>query len=192
MRSGRLEAFSDGVLAIIITIMVLELEPPKEAEFEALFQIAPTFICYLASFLYVSIYWYSHHQLFKISTKINKNILWANLHLLFWLSLIPFTTSWIGNSDNHKDGAPVILYGFILLMCEIALILLKSAIVKLYGEKSTAILLLKRNLKDFLFLFIYIIGLSLAFLHTVGAISCFLLVGFLKIMELRYVSKKNA
>ncbi len=183
MKSERLEAFSDGVLAIIITIMVLELEVPKEETFEGLFEILPTFISYLASFMYVSIYWLHHHQLFKISKKVNKKVLWANLHLLFWLSLIPFTTSWIGDGDNHRLGLPVILYGFVLLMCEISFLILRITIVKLYGEKLEVGMRLNRNLKDILYLAIYAVGISLAALHSYGAITCFLFVGFFKIIK---------
>ena len=191
MKSTRLEAFSDGVLAIIITIMVLELEAPKEDTFDALLEMSPIFVSYLASFIYVSIYWNHHHRLFKISKKINKKVLWANLHLLFWLSLIPFTTSWIGDGDNHRIGAPVILYGFVLLMCEVSFLLLRSFIVKYYGKKSTVGTHLNVNIKDALYLFIYIVGISLAIMNTYGGLACFLLIGVLKVMELNYSTKNS-
>ena len=111
MKSLRLEAFSDGVIAIIITIMVLELKTPEEATLKGLLSIAPIFLSYMFSFVYVGIYWNSHHHLFQVTESVNGKILWANLHLLFWLSLIPFGTSWIGK--NHFESIPVAFYGFI-------------------------------------------------------------------------------
>jgi len=191
MTSGRLEAFSDGVLAIIITIMVLELEAPKEYTLEALFEIIPTFISYMVSFLYVSVYWVSHHQLFKITEKIDGKILWANLHVLFWLSIIPFTTNWIGDGDHHTDIVPVILYGFVLLMSQLSFLLLRNSIVKLHGKTSQVGLHLGRRPLDFVCVFIYVIGLSFAFLNTYIAMAFFLLVGLLKVNELNSTPKKN-
>ncbi len=191
MTSERLEAFSDGVLAIIITIMVLELEPPKEYTFEAIFEILPTFISYIVSFLYVSVYWVSHHQLFKITKKINGQILWANLHLLFWLSMIPFTTDWIGDGNHHTDIAPVIVYGFVLLMSQLSFLLLRNSIVKLHGKTSQTGMCLNRSTLDFACVSIYIIGLSVAFLNTYIAMVFFLLAGLLRVSELKSISKKN-
>ncbi|PHS08749.1 MAG: hypothetical protein COA88_05840 [Kordia sp.] len=191
MTSERLEAFSDGVLAIIITIMVLELEAPKEYTIEALIEILPTFISYMVSFLYVSVYWVSHHQLFKIAKKINGQILWTNLNLLFWLSIIPFTTNWIGDGNHHTDIVPVILYGFILLMSQLSFLFLRNSIVKLHGKTSQIGMYLDRTALDFSFVFIYAIGLSSAFLNTYIAMAFFLLVGLLKINELNSISKTN-
>jgi uncharacterized membrane protein len=111
MKSSRLEAFSDGVFSIIITIMVLILNPPNTLSFKGLISLMPLFISYLVSFINVGIYWNSHHHLFQITKAINGKILWANLHLLFWLSLIPFTTTWIG--ENHMETIPVMVYGFV-------------------------------------------------------------------------------
>jgi len=108
MDSGRLEAFSDGVLAIIITIMVLEMKAPEETNFEALMPTIPIFVSYLISFIYVGTYWNNHHHLFQITEQVNGKVLWANLHLLFWLSLIPFATSWVG--ENHIEPLPVAFY----------------------------------------------------------------------------------
>ncbi|MDD7885648.1 TMEM175 family protein [Flavivirga sp. 57AJ16] len=190
MTSERLEAFSDGVLAIIITIMVLELEAPKEYTIEALFEILPTFISYLVSFLYVSIYWVSHHQLFKIAKKINGQILWTNLHLLFWLSVIPFTTDWIGDGNHHSDIIPVVLYGFVLLMSQLSFLLLRSSIVKIHGKTSQVGSYLSGNSIDFICVLTYIIGLYLVFLNTYIAMTIFLLVGILKVIELKSISKK--
>ncbi len=190
MTSERLEAFSDGVLAIIITIMVLELEVPKEYTLQAIVEILPTFISYMVSFLYVSVYWVSHHQLFKIAEKINGKILWANLHLLFWLSIIPFTTDWIGDGNHHSDIVPVVLYGFVLLMSQLSFLFLRNSIVKLHGKKSQAGMFLDRNAFDFVCVSMYVVGLSMAFIDTYLAMTFFLLVGLLKIKESSYSSKK--
>jgi len=191
MTSERLEAFSDGVLAIIITIMVLELEAPKEYTLEALIEIIPTFISYMVSFLYVSVYWVSHHQLFKIAKKIDGKILWSNLHLLFWLSIIPFTTNWIGDGNHHTDIVPVVLYGFVLLMSQLSFLFLRNSIVKLHGKSSEVGMHLDRTALDFACVFIYLIGLSFAFLNTYIAMVFFLLVGLLKVNELNATPKKN-
>ena len=189
--SERLEAFSDGVIAIIITIMVLELEVPKEYTLGALLEILPTFISYFVSFLYVSVYWVSHHQLFKIAKKSNGQMLWANLNLLFWLSMIPFTTDWIGDGDHHTDVIPVISYGFVLLMSYLSFMLLKKSIVKLNKKTSQVELNLNKKVTDFLFISIYVIGISLANLNVYIAMGCFLLVGLLKVIELNYTSMKR-
>ena len=132
MKTSRLEAFSDGVLAIIITIMVLELKAPHEITLEALIPTIPVFISYVISFIYIGIYWNNHHHLFQITEKVNGKILWANLHLLFWLSLIPFATSWIG--ENHVESMPVAFYGFILLMSGFAYYILQTTIIKHHEE----------------------------------------------------------
>ncbi|AUP79780.1 TMEM175 family protein [Flavivirga eckloniae] len=190
MTSERLEAFSDGVIAIIITIMVLELKAPNEYTVEALFEILPTFISYFISFLYVSVYWLSHHQLFKVAKKINNKILWANLNLLFWLALIPFTTDWMGEGDHHTDIIPLASYGFVLVMCQLSLILLRSSIVRFHGKASLVGMQLGRKYIDFFCMVIYIIGLSLSALNAYIAMICFLLVALLKVVELGYVPKK--
>lgn len=190
MTSGRLEAFSDGVLAIIITIMVLELEVPSEYTIKAIFKISPTFISYLVSFLYVSIYWVSHHHLFKVAEKINGKILWSNLHLLFWLSVIPFTTDWIGDGDHHTDIVPVILYGFVLFMSQLSFMLLRKSIIKLHGKKSNVGIRLDRKTVDFICVLIYLIGLLLAVINTYIAMILFFLVGLIKVYELNSISKE--
>ena len=124
MEKGRLEAFSDGVIAIIITIMVLELKVPHGADFAALAPLVPVFLSYLLSFIYVGIYWNNHHHLFQATERVNSAILWTNLHLLFWLSLIPFVTGWMG--ENHFAAAPTALYGAVLLLCAIAYFFCKA------------------------------------------------------------------
>ena len=172
MKKSRLEAFSDGVLAIIITIMVLELRPPEATSLEGLGSIAPIFISYLVSFIYVGIYWNSHHHLFQITETVNGKILWANLHLLFWLSLIPFTTSWIG--ENHIEAVPVALYGFVFLMSGIGFLLLKSQILKNHEKTSAIHQMIGSHKKEYATLAIYVIGIGFAFINTAIAIICFM------------------
>jgi TMEM175 potassium channel family protein len=135
MNKGRLEAFSDGVIAIIITIMVLDLKVPHGEGFEALRPLIPTLLMYLLSFVYVGIYWNNHHHLLHAATKVTGPTLWANLHLLFWLSLIPFTTGWMG--ENHFTSAPSALYGFVLLMASIAYWILQHSTIVAEGPACT-------------------------------------------------------
>jgi uncharacterized membrane protein len=183
MKSGRLEAFSDGVLAIIITVMVLELEAPNETTLEAIIALLPIFISYLGSFIYVSIYWNHHHHIFQMIESVNYKILWANLHLLFWISLIPFTTSWIG--ENHIDTLPVALYGFVLIMIGISFRILKNCIVRHHGKKSRVGQLCRIKRKDMFFLSAYISGVMLTFFNTYGGVSCFIIVILFQIFELK-------
>lgn len=138
MGKGRLEAFSDGVLAIIITIMVLELKAPHGTNFEALGPLMPSFLSYVLSFVYVGIYWNNHHHLLHATKSVSGAVLWANLHLLFWLSLLPFTTAWMG--ENHFEALPSAVYGFVLLMAALAYYLLQRLIMSADGPDS----LLKR------------------------------------------------
>ena len=132
MRKGRLEAFSDGVLAIIITIMVLELKVPHGADFEALTPLMPVFLSYVLSFIYVGIYWNNHHHLLHAAQRVSGGVLWANLNLLFWLSLFPFATAWMG--ENHFAPLPSAVYGFVLLMAAIAYYILERAIIVVDGS----------------------------------------------------------
>ena len=134
MGKGRLEAFSDGVIAIIITIMVLEMKVPRGESFAALRPLLPVFLSYVLSFLYVGIYWNNHHHMLHATTRVTGSILWANLHLLFWLSLLPFATGWMG--QNHFALPPSALYGFVLLMAGIAYFILQQAIVVSEGPTS--------------------------------------------------------
>jgi uncharacterized membrane protein len=144
MNSNRLEAFSDGVLAIIITIMVLELKVPHGTDLEALTPVLPVFLSYILSFIYVGIYWNNHHHMMHTVEKVSGGILWANLHLLFWLSLIPFVTGWLG--ENHFAELPMALYGGVLLMAAIAYFILQNRILAVQGKDS---LLAKALGKDF-------------------------------------------
>ncbi len=134
MNRTRLEAFSDGVLAIIITIMVLEIKVPHGNDFNALKPLIPVLVSYILSFIYIGIYWNNHHHMMHTVKNVTGSILWANLHLLFWLSLIPFVTGWIG--ENHFDPMPMALYGIVLLMAAIAYFILQNQIIKTQGERS--------------------------------------------------------
>lgn len=134
MGKSRLEAFSDGVLAIIITIMVLELKVPHGAELSALSPLLPVFLSYVLSFVYLGIYWNNHHHLLHTVGKVSGGILWANLHLLFWLSLFPFVTGWMG--ENHFSSVPTAIYGVVLLMAAIAYWVLQRTIIRSQGENS--------------------------------------------------------
>ena len=134
MTTGRLEAFSDGVIAIIITIMVLEMKVPHGDALKDLRPLLPVFLSYVLSFLYVGIYWNNHHHMLHTCTAVTGAMLWANLYLLFWLSLFPFTTGWMG--ENHFTAAPTALYGLVLLMAAIAYLLLQEAIIRVQGEES--------------------------------------------------------
>ncbi|HKI74504.1 MAG TPA: TMEM175 family protein [Pseudomonadales bacterium] len=134
MKSGRLEAFSDGVIAIIITIMVLELKVPHGDTLAALVPLVPTVVSYVLSFVYLGIYWNNHHHMFRVTEHVSGGILWSNLHLLFWLSLVPFTTGWMG--ENHFARLPTALYGVDLLMAAIAYMILQRRIIAAQGENS--------------------------------------------------------
>ena len=134
MNKNRLEAFSDGVLAIIITIMVLEFKVPESSNFDVLLHLLPKFLSYILSFIYVGIYWNNHHHMMHTVNKINGKILWANLHLLFWLSLVPFATAW--NGENHFAPTTMMLYGFILFMNGVAYFILQTLIIKSQGQNS--------------------------------------------------------
>jgi TMEM175 potassium channel family protein len=134
MRTSRLEAFSDGVLAIIITIMVLELKVPHEVSWSALRPLWPVFLSYVLSFVYLGIYWNNHHHMLHLTRRVTGGILWANLHLLFWLSLVPFTTSWMG--ENHFAPKPTAAYGIVLLLAAIAYYVLQQAIIRSQGPRS--------------------------------------------------------
>ena len=160
MEKGRLEAFSDGVVAIIITIMVLEIKVPHGDDLAALRPLLPVFLSYVLSFLYVGIYWNNHHHLLKAADRINGKIMWANLHLLFWLSLIPFVTGWLG--ENHAASLPAALYSGVLLMAALAYYVLQLAIVAEHGRESSIAKALGRDLKGKLSPLLYVTGILLA------------------------------
>ena len=161
MQKNRLEAFSDGVIAIIITIMVLEMKTPHGEDLAALRPMVPVFISYVLSFVYVGIYWNNHHHLLQAAQKVNGAILWANLHLLFWLSLFPFVTGWMG--ENHFSPWPVAVYGVALLMAAVAYSILVSALLKLHGHGSPLAAALGHDLKGKLSIVAYVAAIALAF-----------------------------
>jgi uncharacterized membrane protein len=161
MKTERLAAFSDGVLAIIITIMVLEMKPPHGADLATLAKIAPVFLSYILSFLYVAIYWNNHHHLLHTVHRVNGLVLWANMHLLFWLSLLPFATAWMG--ENHFAPLPAALYGAVLLMAAIAYYLLQLAIIHTEGPGAKLTQAIGRDIKGKASLLIYLIAIPLAF-----------------------------
>ncbi len=171
MKTGRLEAFSDGVMAIIITIMVLELKPPEDASLESILEKLPIFLSYLISFIYVGIYWNNHHHLFQVTEKVNGKILWANLHLLFWLSLIPFATSWIG--ESHYKTLPVVSYGVILLLSGIAFVILTKSIANYHGTGTEIHKLTSWGVKEKASLILNILGVLLAFINPYLGIFCY-------------------
>lgn len=160
MGKNRLEAFSDGVLAIIITIMVLEMKVPHGQDFSALQALAPVLLSYVLSFVYVGIYWNNHHHLLHAAHRISGTILWANLHLLFWLSLIPFVTGWMG--ENHFAPLPSALYGFVLLMAAIAYWILARAIIASEGCDSLLAQAIGKDFKGNLSVLCYVIAIPLA------------------------------
>jgi uncharacterized membrane protein len=177
MNSNRLEAFSDGVIAIIITIMVLELKVPHGANVEALIPLIPVFLSYVLSFVYVGIYWNNHHHMLHTCEEVTGPILWANLHLLFWLSLFPITTAWVG--ENHLAAAPTALYGAVLLMAAIAFSILQQLIIASQGSGSLLKKAVGRNWKGKASQVLYAIGTAAAFRSAGFAQSLYLLVALL-------------
>jgi uncharacterized membrane protein len=157
MTKGRLEAFSDGVIAIIITIMVLEMKVPHGAGLKDLAPLLPIFLSYVLSFLYVGIYWNNHHHMLHTCTTVTGAVLWANLHLLFWLSLFPFTTGWMG--ENHFTTMPTALYGVVLLMAAIAYYLLQQVIIAAQGQDSILKKAIGHDLKGKLSPVLYVVGI---------------------------------
>ena len=174
MTKGRLEAFSDGVIAIIITIMVLELKVPQGADIASLQPLIPVFISYVLSFINIGIYWNNHHHMMQAVHKINGKVLWANIHLLFWLSLVPFTAGWMG--ENHFALWPVVLYGIVLLMAGIAYFILSRAFIQLHGKDSTLAIALGKDRKGWFSLFLYAAGIALSFINPWFGFSFYALV----------------
>src|ERR1700761_3583675 len=174
MSKNRLEAFSDGVIAIIITIMVLELKVPQGTDLAALAPLLPVFLSYVLSFIYVGIYWNNHHHLLHATQKVNGPILWANLHLLFWQSLIPFVTGWMG--ENHFATWPTALYGFILLMSAISYFVLQNAIIAKQGPGSLLSGAVGRDRKGKASIVFYVIGIALSFVNEILADVVYVLV----------------
>ncbi len=190
MHKNRLEAFSDGVLAIIITIMVLELKAPHGVELAALKPLLPIFLSYVLSFLYVGIYWNNHHHLLHATKHVSGGILWANLHLLFWLSLFPFTTAWMG--ENHVAPTPAAVYGVVLLMAAIAYYLLQCAIIAQQGRDSLLKSALGGDWKGKLSPILYLAAIPLAFANPWIAIGLYVFVALLWLVPDRRIERALA
>ena len=187
MGKGRLEAFSDGVIAIIITIMVLELKVPHEATAGALLELAPVFLSYVLSFAFVGIYWNNHHHLLHAAPAIDGRSLWANLHLLFWLSLIPFGSGWMG--VNHFAAMPVALYGVLLLMCGIAYTILTRALIARNGPQSTLAKAVGRDRKGNASLVILAVAIAAAPFIPAAALALYVAVAGLWLIPDRRIEK---
>ncbi|PRC91011.1 TMEM175 family protein [Solimicrobium silvestre] len=174
MEKGRLEAFSDGVIAVIITIMVLELHVPHGNQLADLVPLLPKFLCYVLSFINVGLYWNNHHHLMQAAKHVNGRILWANLHVLFWMSLIPVTTDWMG--ENHFAQTPVILYGVVLLMCGVAYSFLVKALIAKHGKDSVLAQAIGRDKKGNISVLLYALAIALAFISSWIAMGLYLTV----------------
>jgi uncharacterized membrane protein len=187
MGKGRLEAFSDGVIAILITIMVLELKVPHEPSFVALRPLIPVFLSYILSFIYLGIYWNNHHHLFQAVRQVSGGVLWANLHLLFWLSLIPFVTGWTG--ENHFASLPVALYGGVLLFSAIAYFILSRTLISQHGKDSTLAIALGNDFKGKISVVIYGAAIFLAFVNSWIACLLYVVVAIMWLIPDRRIEK---
>ncbi|MGD9539555.1 TMEM175 family protein [Methylocystis sp.] len=177
MEKQRLEAFSDGVIAIIITIMALELKPPHEASFSALLQVAPVFFSYVLSFAYIAIYWNNHHHLLQAATHVTGGVLWANIHLLFWLSLIPFASAWM--SENHFAQATVAIYGVSLLAPAIAYFILSRMLLKTHGPESTLTRAIGADVKGKLSVLLYLLAIGLTLVDPRFSLAIYVFVALM-------------
>ncbi len=190
MNKNRLEAFSDGVIAIIITIMVLELKAPHGADVAALGTLVPVLLGYAVSFVFVGIYWSNHHHLLHAIKQVNGRVLWANLHLLFWLSLVPFTTAWVGETD--RAPWPLALYGVVLLMSGVAYSILTRSLISLHGRDSVLATAVGRDFKGILSLGLYALAIPLAFVSSWIAIGLYVLVAIMWLIPDRRIERKLA
>ncbi|HZI47296.1 MAG TPA: TMEM175 family protein [Pyrinomonadaceae bacterium] len=188
MSRSRMEAFSDGVIAIIITIMVLELRVPIGASLSALRPLTPVFLSYILSFVLVGIYWSNHHHLFQVVERVSGGVLWANLHLLFWLSLIPFATAWMG--ENHFAAVPVAAYGVVLVFAAIAYFILTRTLLRIHTPDSTLATALGRDFKGKVSILIYLAAISLAFVRSWLAAALYVLVEIVWLVPDRRIEKR--
>ena len=187
MNKGRFEAFSDGVIAVIITIIVLEMRVPHGESFEALAPVFPVFLSYVLSFVYVGIYWNNHHHMLHATSAVTGAMLWANLHLLFWLSLIPFTTGWMG--ENHFAPAPVALYGVVLLFAAIAFRILQQLIITSQGQDSVLKKAIGSDWKGKLSLIVYAIAIPMAFASRWVSLGLYLFIALIWLVPNRRIEK---
>jgi uncharacterized membrane protein len=185
---GRLEAFSDGVIAILITIMVLELKVPDGPDWQALRPLLPSFLTYVLSFVFLGIYWNNHHHLLQAADRINGNVLWANLHLLFWLSLVPFATGWMG--QNHFAALPTAAYGVVMLLAAVAYLNLQTVIMRLQGPGSRLATAVGKDLKGKLSAVLYTVAIPLAFVHQLFADAIYVCVAIIWLIPDRRIESK--
>jgi uncharacterized membrane protein len=190
MNKARLETFSDGVIAILITIMVLELRTPESADLHGLQAILPSFLTYLLSFLYLGIYWNNHHHTFVLVEKVSGGVLWANLHLLFWLSLIPFGTVWLG--ENHSAAVPAAAYGGILLMSAVAYTILLRVIIATQGAHSKLAAAIGDDRKGMISLALYALAIPLAFVASWISDALYMAVALIWFIPDRRIERKLA
>ena len=190
MTKSRLEAFSDGVIAIIITIMVLELKVPQQSDLAALIPVYPVFLSYLLSFVFLGIYWSNHHHLLQAVKQVDGRVLWANLHLLFWLSLIPFVTGWVG--ENHFVPGPVAMYGVVLLMAAIAYFILTWVLLTLHGPDSALAVALGSDFKGKISVVIYVAAIPVAFASTWVSGGLYVLVAIMWLIPDRRIERTLA
>jgi uncharacterized membrane protein len=188
MSKTRLEAFSDGVIAILITIMVLELKIPEGADLQALRPLVPIFLTYVLSFVFLGIYWNNHHHMLHASERVNGAVLWANLHLLFWLSLVSFATGWMG--ENHFAPLPTAVYGVVLLCSGIAYTVLQNAIIRLERPGSRLAVAVKHDVKGKLSLVMYAVAIPLAFVHQWIADALYVAVACIWLVPDRRIESK--
>ena len=187
MNTGRLEAFSDGVIAIIITIMVLELKVPHGTEFSVLQPLIPVFFSYLLSFIYVGIYWNNHHHMMQSVEKTNGTALWANMHLLFWLSMVPFATAWMG--ENHFSAQPVALYGFVLFMCGMAYTILARVLMVYEGKESKLAKAFGSDVKGKRSVVLYAMAIAISFFNSWVSFAIYVAVAAMWFIPDRRVEK---
>ena len=190
MGTDRLQAFSDGVLAIIITVMLLEMKIPHGDDLNSLKPVLPVFLSYILSFIYIGIYWSNHHHMLYSVKHVNGAVLWANTHLLFWLSLVPFASGWMG--ENHFTKWPVILYGIALFMASVAYYILAQALIQLHGKNSTLGIAIGKDKKGIISVVIYIIAIIMAFFNTAISLILYAFVAGMWLIPDRRIEKRIA
>ncbi len=188
MKTGRLEAFSDGVIAILITIMVLEFRPPPGADWLALRELLPSFVGYVLSFIFLGIYWSNHHHMLSMTERATGGVLWANLHLLFWLSLFPFATAWVGR--NYRAPVPTALYGIVALGSALSYVTLQATIIRHQGPGSRLAAAVGKDVKGKVSLLLYLSAIPLAFLEPAIADLLFIIVAAIWLVPDRRIEKR--
>jgi uncharacterized membrane protein len=188
MHKGRVELFSDGVIAVLITILVLELRAPHGADWESLRPLLPAFVSYVLSFVYLGIYWSNHHHLFQAATHVNGAVLWANLYILFWLSLVPFTTGWMG--ENEFATLPVVVYGVNLLMAAFAYYFLERTLITAQGANGQLKMAVGHEIKGWISIVVYVVGIVIALIWTPWiALGCYLIVALMWLVPDRRIER---